>query len=193
MRHTHGTAGSRRSPTSRSIMEQLGPTVEAIAANTAIIERGDVAVTGATGPALAIVRRRAGHLGVPLTIVEAAPLLGWDRNGIDVDLPRLGRTQVGLRGRHQAANVAVADAVLDALEAAGIVTTPSAARRTGYGRAVWPGRLELIRAGGRDIAPRWCPQPGRRHRARGGGRRPPGRSSRRAARPGARGDGGQGR
>jgi len=133
-------------------MEQLGPTVEAIAREkAAIIERGDVAVTGATGPALAIVRRRARRLGVPLTVVEPAPLLGWDRNGIDVELPRMGRTQVSLRGRHQAANVAVADAVLDALEVAGIVTTPPAARRTGYGRAVWPGRLELVRAGGHDV------------------------------------------
>ena len=133
-------------------MEQLGPTVEAIAREkAAIIERGDVAVTGATDPALAIVRRRARRLGVPLTVVEPAPLLGWDRNGIDVELPRLGRTQVGLRGRHQAANVAVADAVLDALDVAGIVTTPPAARRTGYGRATWPGRLELVRAGGRDV------------------------------------------
>ncbi len=31
------------------------------------------------------------------------------------------------------------------------MTTPPAARRTGYGRAVWPGRLELVRAGGRDV------------------------------------------
>ena len=102
-------------------MEQLGPTVEAIAREkAAIIERGDVAVTGATGSALAVVRRRAARLRVPLTITEPAPLLGWDRDGIDVELPRLGRTQVGLRGRHQAANVAVADAVLDALQSAGV-------------------------------------------------------------------------
>ena len=46
-------------------MEQLGPTIEAIAREkAAIIERGDVAVTGATGSALAIVRRRAARLGV---------------------------------------------------------------------------------------------------------------------------------
>jgi dihydrofolate synthase/folylpolyglutamate synthase len=132
--------------------EQLGPTVEAIAREkAAIIERGDVAVTGATDPALGIVRRRARRLGVPLTVVEPAALLGWDRNGIEVELPSLGRTQVSLRGRHQAANVAVADAVLDALEVAGIVTTPPAARRSGFGRAVWPGRLELVRAAGCDV------------------------------------------
>ncbi|HEU5205633.1 MAG TPA: Mur ligase family protein [Candidatus Limnocylindrales bacterium] len=133
-------------------MEQLGPTVEAIAREkAAIIERGDVAVTGATGSALAVVRRRAARLRVPLTIAEPAPLLGWDRNGIDVDLPRLGRTQVGLRGRHQAANVAVADAVLDALERAGIASTGGAARRAGYASAVWPGRLELVSVAGRDV------------------------------------------
>ena len=133
-------------------MEQLGPTVEAIAREkAAIIERGDVAVTGATGSALAVVRRRAARLGVPLTMTEPAPLLGWGRNGIDVDLPRLGRTQVGLRGRHQAANVAVADAVLDALERAGIASAGGAARRAGYANAVWPGRLELLTVSGRDV------------------------------------------
>jgi dihydrofolate synthase/folylpolyglutamate synthase len=133
-------------------MEQLGTTVEAIAREkAAIIERGDVAVTGATGSALAIVRRRASRLRVPLTITEPAQLLGWDRNGIDVELPRLGRTQVGLRGRHQAANVAVADGVLDALDAAGIAAVGGTARRAGYANAVWPGRLELLTAGGRDV------------------------------------------
>ena len=133
-------------------MEQLGPTIEAIAREkAAIIERGDVAVTGASGSALAIVRRRAARMGAPLTVTEAAPLLGWDRNGIEVELPRLGRTQVGLRGRHQAANVAVADGVLDALAAAGIATAGGAARRAGYANAVWPGRLELLSTGGRDV------------------------------------------
>jgi dihydrofolate synthase/folylpolyglutamate synthase len=133
-------------------MEQLGPTVEAIAREkAAIIERGDVAVTGTTGSALAIVRRRAARLGVPLTVTQPAALLGWDRNGIEVELPRLGRTQVGLRGRHQAANVAVADGVLDALETAGIASVGGSARRAGYANAVWPGRLELLTAGGRDV------------------------------------------
>ncbi|HEY6012973.1 MAG TPA: cyanophycin synthetase, partial [Candidatus Limnocylindrales bacterium] len=34
---------------------------------------------------------------------------------------------------------------------AGIARTPAEARRTGYATAVWPGRLELIRADGRDV------------------------------------------
>jgi dihydrofolate synthase/folylpolyglutamate synthase len=132
--------------------DRLGTTIPAIAREkAAIIERGDIAVTGATGDALAVVRRRAARLDVPLTVVEPAPLIGIDRDGIEVSLPRLGPTRIGLRGRHQAANVAVADAVLDALEAAGITEVPATARRDGYAAVRWPGRLELIDVDGRDV------------------------------------------
>jgi dihydrofolate synthase/folylpolyglutamate synthase len=132
--------------------DRLGPTIRHIAREkAAIIERGDIAVTGATGDALAIVRRRARRLEVPLSIVEPAAVLSVDRDGLEVELPRLGRTRVGLRGRHQAANVAVADAVLDALETAGIAAVPDAARRRGYADARWAGRLELLRTAGRDL------------------------------------------
>ena len=133
-------------------MDRLGSTIEAIAREkAAIIERGDLAVTGAEGSALDIVRRRARRMGAPLTVVTAAPLRRWDRDAIEVDLPRLGPTRVGLRGRHQAANVAVADALLDALEGAGIATADPAARRSGYAAAHWPGRLELIDHDGHEI------------------------------------------
>jgi dihydrofolate synthase/folylpolyglutamate synthase len=108
-------------------------------------------VTGATGDGLAVVRRRAARLGVPLTVVEPAPLIRLDRDGIEVSLPRLGPTRIGLRGRHQAANVAVADAVLDALSTAGIAEVSAAARRTGYAAVRWPGRLELIDVDGREV------------------------------------------
>jgi dihydrofolate synthase/folylpolyglutamate synthase len=132
--------------------DRLGTTIPAIAREkAAIIERGDIAVTGATGDALAVVRRRAARLDVPLSVVGPAPLIGMDRDGIEVSLPRLGTTRIGLRGRHQAANVAIADAVLDALEAAGIADVPAAARRDGYAAVRWPGRLELIDIGGRDV------------------------------------------
>jgi dihydrofolate synthase/folylpolyglutamate synthase len=125
--------------------EWLGPTIPAIAREkAAIVVRGDRAVTGATGAALVVLRRRARRLGVDL--VEAAPALvqAMDRHGLVVDLPGLAGTRVGLLGRHQAANVAVADAVLDALGAAGIAVVSPAARRTGYAAARWPGRLELL-------------------------------------------------
>ena len=132
--------------------DRLGTTIPAIAREkAAIIEPGDLAVTGASVDGLAVVRRRARRLGVPLTIVEPAPIVGLSRDGIDVTLPRLGTTRIGLRGRHQAANVAVADAILDALEAAGIASSPEAARREGYASARWPGRLGLINAEGHEV------------------------------------------
>ena len=133
-------------------MERLGPTVTAIAREkAAIIERGDLAVTGATGDGLAVIRRRAARMDAPLTVVEPAPILALDRDGLEVELPGLGRTRIGLRGRHQAANVAVADAVLDALAAAGIANTTAEQRREGYAAVVWPGRLELIEVDGREV------------------------------------------
>jgi dihydrofolate synthase/folylpolyglutamate synthase len=133
--------------------DRLGPTIGAIAREkAAIIERGDIAVTGAHGEALEIVRRRARRMDAPLTIVEPAALLGWDRDGLEVELPGLGRTRVALRGRHQAANVAVADALLDALGTAGLPTAGREARRRGFADAVWPGRLELLEpAPGREV------------------------------------------
>jgi dihydrofolate synthase/folylpolyglutamate synthase len=133
-------------------MAWLGDTVPAIAKEkAAIIMRGDRAVTGAQGAALEVVRRRARRVGAPLAEVDPPPLLGWDRDGIEVDLGRLGPTRVALRGRHQAENAAVADAVLDALGAAGIATVEPAARRRGYAGATWPGRLELVQAGDREV------------------------------------------
>lgn len=131
-------------------MDRLGPTIAHIAREkAAIIERGDLAVTGATGEALSIVRRRARRMGAPLTVVEPAPVLGFDADGIDVDLARLGPTRIGLLGRHQAANAAVADALLDALDAAGIARVDDPARRAGYAAASWPGRLEVLHLLGR--------------------------------------------
>ncbi len=132
--------------------DRLGATVEAIAKEkAAIIMRGDRAVTGAWGSALEIVERRSRRVAAPLVVAPPAPLLAIDRDGIDIRLERLGRVRVGLRGRHQAANAAVADAILDALESAGIATVPAEARRAGYAGVRWPGRLELVEAGGREV------------------------------------------
>jgi dihydrofolate synthase/folylpolyglutamate synthase len=132
--------------------DRLGSTVEAIAREkAAIIERGDLAVSGATGAAGAIVRRRARRLEVPLVEVEPAPIVDWDRDRLRVTLPRLGTVDVGLRGRHQAANVAVADALLDALDLAGIARVGDDARRRGYAAAAWPGRLELLTVDGHEV------------------------------------------
>ena len=164
-------------------MDRLGDTITKIAREkAAIIERGDLAVTGARGDGLAVIRRRARRMGVPLTEVDPPPLLGWDRDGIEVDLPRLGPTRVGLRGRHQAANAAIADATLDALEAAGIATVPDDARRRGYASRGLAGPARAAPRRRPRRAARRCPQPGRRGRAGRRARRPaavprrPGRS-----------------
>ena len=45
----------------------------------------------------------------------------------------------------------MANATLDALAAAGIATAPPDVRRSGFASARWPGRLELLRVGGRDV------------------------------------------
>lgn len=133
-------------------MDRLGSTVEAIAREkAAIIMRGDLAVTGAWGSALEVVERRSRRVAAPLVVAPPAPLRGLDRDGIRVELGRLGVVGVGLRGRHQAANAAVADATLDALESAGIARVPEAARRAGYAAVSWPGRLELLAVDGRDV------------------------------------------
>jgi dihydrofolate synthase/folylpolyglutamate synthase len=133
-------------------MDRLGPTVEAIAREkAAIIKRGDRAVTGATGSALDIVRHRARRMRAPLEVAVPAPISRLDRDGLVVDLPRLPEIRVGLRGRHQAANVAVADALLDALGEAGLPTADDQARREGYATVRWPGRLELVTVEGRDV------------------------------------------
>jgi dihydrofolate synthase/folylpolyglutamate synthase len=132
--------------------DRLGPTIGAIAREKVqIVKRGDLAVTGAHGEALAVMGRRCSRLDVPLTVREPAPILGWTRDALRVSLPGLGATEVALRGRHQAANVAVADGLLDALEAAGIARVPADARRRGYAAARWPGRLELVTARGREV------------------------------------------
>jgi dihydrofolate synthase / folylpolyglutamate synthase len=133
-------------------MDRLGPTVGHIAREkAAIIERGDIAVTGATGEALTIIRRRARRLDVPLTEVPPARITELGRDGIVVDLAELGPTLVGLRGRHQAANAAVAHATLDALEAAGIAPVSAEDRLAGFRTVSWPGRLELIETDGREV------------------------------------------
>jgi dihydrofolate synthase/folylpolyglutamate synthase len=128
-------------------MDRLGPTVEAIAREKApIIKRGDLAVTGAVEPALGVIRRRARRMGAPLRVVEPLPVLRVHRDGIVA-----GGWSLGLRGRHQAANLAVAEGVLDALEEAGIATATSEQRTAGYRSVRWPGRLELLEVDGRDV------------------------------------------
>lgn len=134
--------------------DRLGTTIPEIAREkAAIIGRGDLAVTGADGEGLAVIRRRARRVRAPLREVAPAPVTGWDRDSLTIELPRLGPTRIGLRGRHQAHNAAIAHATLDALAEAGIASVDDDARRRGFANARWPGRLELllVPAAGREV------------------------------------------
>jgi dihydrofolate synthase/folylpolyglutamate synthase len=138
----------------------LGSTLAAIGGEkAAIIKRGNLAVTGARGRGLAPILARSGEVGAELR--RAGPgreydatmrSAGWD--GIVVDATRRGSPladlRVGLLGGHQAANTAVALALLDALvEDAARRGAPlaldDAAIRSGFAAARWPGRMELLK------------------------------------------------
>jgi dihydrofolate synthase/folylpolyglutamate synthase len=155
--------------------DRLGTTVDAIAREkAAIVMRGDLAVTGAWGSALEVVERRCRSVAAPLTVTSPATLLDQDRDGIEVELGQLGPTRIGLRGSHQAANAAVADATLDALERAEIARVPEEARRAGYATVHWPGRMELIELEGRGLPSlNRPPESGGGRPPESGGGRPP--------------------
>jgi len=137
----------------------LGATLAAIGAEkAAIVKPGNLAVTGAAGNGLRPVVERCIALSVPLRRAGAGQHYratvrhaGW--HGVLVDATTPGRPlldlRVGLLGGHQAANAAVALAVLDALveDAARHGTrlpVNEAAIRHGFGAARWPGRMELV-------------------------------------------------
>jgi dihydrofolate synthase/folylpolyglutamate synthase len=127
--------------------QYLGDTIEAIAKEkAAIIVRGDRAVIGASdrGGALDVIRHRAQRVGAPFTIARAGAIRSLGRDGIEVELEGRGAVRVGLLGRHQGSNAAVAAATLDALREAGIASVSDEEMRAGFAAARWPGRMELI-------------------------------------------------
>jgi dihydrofolate synthase/folylpolyglutamate synthase len=133
-------------------MDRLGSTVEAIAREkAAIIMRGDLAVTGAWGGALGVIERRSRRVAAPLTVCRRRRCSDWIATGSRSSSGGSDRFAWRFRGRHQAANAAVADATLDALETAGIARVQTTASARGYAAVRWPGRLELLEVAGRDV------------------------------------------
>jgi dihydrofolate synthase/folylpolyglutamate synthase len=100
-------------------------------------------VTAAEGEGLAVISRRARRVAVPLRRVAPLRVLGMDRGGLRLAADG-EELRIGLLGRHQAANAAVALAVLAALDEAGIARVSPDRQRTGLAQARWPGRLELL-------------------------------------------------
>jgi dihydrofolate synthase/folylpolyglutamate synthase len=122
----------------------LGDSLEAIATEKAgIIKAGVPVVSGAVGVAGTVVRARARDLGSPC-----------HERGREFDLEESGGRLVyrspagtipdlrlGLRGRHQHGNAALA---VRALEVAPGWVAPASAVRAGLAEVVWPGRLQVV-------------------------------------------------
>jgi dihydrofolate synthase/folylpolyglutamate synthase len=131
-------------------MEYLGDTVEKIAAEKAhIIKSGDaVAVTGAIEPALSVIAQRARSVDVLLSVRERFDVARIERTATVATNAAGDELRVGLLGRHQAANAAVADGIVDGLIGIGF-NVSNELRHRGMANARWPGRLELINRVGR--------------------------------------------
>lgn len=132
----------------------LGTTLTKIGGEKApIIKAGNLAVTGASGRGLRPILERCATLDVPLRRAgrhqpyEARlASSSWDGIVVDARTPAGGLRglRVGLLGAHQADNVGVALALLDALAERWGVAVTEAQVREGLAAARWPGRLELL-------------------------------------------------
>lgn len=124
----------------------LGTSIQAIAQEKAgILKRGVAAITGARGPALDVVARRATATGTPLRAVRAPDPVHATLEATRFSQPYLGIPtpfETGLLGAHQAHNAALALAALEAC-AAQLPVAQEAAQR-GIRSTQWPGRLEAV-------------------------------------------------
>jgi dihydrofolate synthase/folylpolyglutamate synthase len=141
--------------------QQLGNTLEAIAQEKAgIIKQGVPVVSGVTDPGpRAVIRRTCRELGCRLVEmgvdfeVQYTPPHGAEASAATGTIDflyrgaqgphRYSHLALGLLGRHQAANAAVALAALAQLRPMGW-EIPETAVREGLGRLTWPARVELI-------------------------------------------------
>ncbi len=127
--------------------ELLGDTLGAIAREKAGIFRAGVTAVVARQPeeAARVLLEEASRVGAPLlregvdfALVGEGPGLCY-RHGAR----RLGGLRLGLAGRHQRQNAALALALLDVLAQAG-ADIPDAACLAGLQAVRWPGRLEVV-------------------------------------------------
>ena len=125
--------------------QYLGADLATIAAEKAgIIKPGVPVVSGARGVAAAVVSERAAALSSPLSQLgrdftldgDPAAALIYRSSGVTI-----APLAIGLRGRHQQHNAALA---VRALESAATIGCDPAAVRAGLAGVVWPGRLQVV-------------------------------------------------
>lgn len=138
---------------------QLGRSIVSIAREKAGIIKPDVpVVTGPLPPtALRAVREAATRAGAPLVeaLEDTAVELSVTRDGqnlLTLGTPHrsYGPLQLGLRGRHQAVNAAIAVRALETAGDGGLSVAADAIER-GLRTVRWPGRLDLVRLGARSL------------------------------------------
>lgn len=128
---------------------QLGTTLAAIAREKAgIIKQGvPVAVAQMPAEAKAEIESMAAARGAqvirPAEVVGVAMRSGRTEATLATPRRQYGPLLLGLRGRHQVGNAALAVAVLEALDAGG-TTVPAAAIETALEQVSWSARLDLI-------------------------------------------------
>jgi len=134
----------------------LGHTLTSIAREKAgIIKPGTPVVSGCAAPAARnIVRRKALSLDAPLIEIDSNCTIRFttERHGrytVDLQTPRrtYRRLPLGLAGKHQARNAAMAVAALEQLK----LPVRVADIRQGLAKTRWPGRLEEFRARRRTL------------------------------------------
>ncbi len=137
----------------------LGTTLAAIAGEKAgIIKRGVPVVTGSLPPAaVAVVDAAARTAEAPVTSVDSACEVVAHPGSDGAYVARFqtsratyGPVTLGLRGRHQVDNAAVAVLALEALGSAGFHVTAEGVE-AGLRDARWPARLDLITLGPRRL------------------------------------------
>lgn len=128
-------------------MQYLGSTLTAIAGEKAgILKPGCLAVSAQQEPeVMEVIRTRAEQLQVPLTVAEER-LVGRVRYGLErqrFDYDGMRDLEIGLAGRHQIGNAALAVEVCRALTRCGY-EIPEKALRQGLRETRWPGRFTVL-------------------------------------------------
>ncbi len=136
--------------------QMLGDTVAAIAHEKAgILRATGVGISAAQSTeGAAALRQAAGAIGAPLRFAEVA--WGCATRSVSLGPRRIGQTfvtrawpnlplTIPLLGAYQLQNAAAALGALDALRERGYDRLTPAAIRTGFARATWPARFEVLR------------------------------------------------